>query len=161
MTGGQYLPVTEAQTIHSSHPIEPLAIDTLLVDSQPQHQASQQTTNFNSRDETSFNHDNVSTLFDFVCIVYFSVVLILHPDNIVTNNAVDSKITNPARKKRQWSARIARDRYKFVMCCKYRWKKPNSNCDLKMCLVCCVNSNRKCFHWSHIAACITKYVFWE
>jgi hypothetical protein len=63
MTGGQYPPVTEVQTNHSSHFIEPLVVDTLLVDSQPQHQASQPTPNLNPHDKTSFNR-NVSTLFD-------------------------------------------------------------------------------------------------
>jgi hypothetical protein len=85
----------------------------------------------------------------------------MYLDNVTTNNVEDNRMTVPARRKRQSSVRIAQDHYKSVMCCKCRRKKHNTNCDLKMCLTCCINSSRKCFHRSHIAARGTKRVLWE
>jgi hypothetical protein len=64
MAGGQYPPTTEAQTIHSAHPLRSPVVDTMLVASQLQQQASQLTPNLNPHDKTSFNRSDIGTLFD-------------------------------------------------------------------------------------------------
>lgn len=72
-----------------------------------------------------------------------------------TDDEDERKIVAPKRKK-PVTASASNNHHDSHMCRKCCWRRNNSTCDLKMCLTCCVDSNRKCSQRSHVSARATK-----